>query len=115
MYSGLLTRCVYRRDPEKWSDVFPCLGGRRAFCVFDSQPHSDDHNERGHRQHTDSLAAGVAAADPHPQPVPLADFTSASSAQQALVPDGAAPPQQVCGVSPCASDVWAAPRFVVFD
>jgi hypothetical protein len=26
---------------------------------------------------------GVAAADPHPHPVPPADFTSASSAQQA--------------------------------
>jgi hypothetical protein len=61
------------------------------------------------------LAAGVAAADPHPQPVPPVDFTSASSAQQALVPDGAGPPQQVWGALPCASDVSAAPRFVVFD
>jgi hypothetical protein len=79
-----------------------------AFSVAELSP-------RFHPQHTDFVAAGVAAADPHPHPVPPADFTSASSAQQALVPDGAGPPQQVCGAPPWASDVSAAPRFVVFD
>jgi hypothetical protein len=76
---------------------------------------SDDHKKRSHPQHADFLAAGAAVADPHPHPVPPSDFSSASSAQQAPVPDGAGPPQQVCGASPCASDVSAAPRFVVFD
>ena len=75
----------------------------------------DDHEKRCHPQHTDFLGAAVAAADPHPHPVPPVDFTSASSAQQALVPDGAGPPQQVCGTPPCASDVSAVPRFGVCD
>jgi hypothetical protein len=69
----------------------------------------------GYAQHTDFLTADVAAADPHPHPVPPADFTSASSAQQALVLDGAGPPQQVCGAPLCESDVSAAPRFGICD
>ena len=64
---------------------------------------------------TDFLAAGVAVADPHPHPVPTADVILASSAQQALVPDGAGPPQQVCGAPPCVRDVSAVPRFGVCD
>ena len=75
---------------------------------------SDDHKERRHPQHTDFLG-GVAAADPHPHPVPPADFISASSAQQALVPAGAGPPQHAYGPPPCAVDRVADPRFVVCD
>ena len=47
--------------------------------------------------------------------MPPADFTSASRAQQALVPDGAGPPQQVGDVRPRAPDESAAPRLVVCD
>jgi hypothetical protein len=79
------------------------------------QPRSDDRKKQSHPQHTDFLAAEVAAGDPHPHPVPPWDFTSASSAQQALVPDGAGPPQQMCGAPPCPSDVVAAARFAVFN
>jgi hypothetical protein len=75
----------------------------------------DTHKPLLHPQHVDFFDVGVADTDPHPHPVPPADFTSASSAQQVLVPDGAGPPQQVFGALPCASDVSAAPRFVVCD
>jgi hypothetical protein len=91
------------------------LGSRpEANAGSNSQP-SDDHKKRSHPQHTDFLAAEVAAADPHPHPVLPVDLASASSAQQALVPDGAGPPQQVCGAPPCPSDVVTAARFAVFN
>jgi hypothetical protein len=87
----------------------------RSECRQRFAAHSDPHRRRNHPQHLDFVAAGAAAAEPQPHPVPPVDFTSASSVQQPLVPDGAGPPQQVCGAPPGASDVSAAPRFVVFD
>jgi hypothetical protein len=52
-------------------------------------------------QHPEREGAGLGGADPaepQPQPEPPADFTSASRAQQAAAPLGAAPPQQALGV-----------------
>ena len=96
---------VYKRSAEPLHSV--SLSAR--------VPRRQPFRGRSHPQQTDFLGAGVAAADAHPHPVPPVDFTSASSAQQALVPDGAGPPQHVCGTPACAGDVSAVPRFGVCD
>ena len=70
---------------------------------------------QSHLQQADWLATGVGVTDPQPHPVAPADFTSASSAQQAVVPAGAGPPQQACGSPPCPVGLVAEPRFVVCD
>ena len=112
VYSGQPHRCVHEIVGTPKSD--DASAEPSGVLRVRSQP-PDDHKRRRYPQHTVFLAVDVAAADPHPHPVPPVDFSSASSAQQALVPDGAGPPQQVCGAPPCASDVSAAPRFGVCD